>query len=173
MSKYDTYQTRVGRAGGGTVQFIGDDGYFDLGDVRAGADGTQFTGRQLQLDLLSRMTRTSITLTSAPMAVSVLSPAYGVFTITASVTYNSASLVLPVASKGARVLLHAQGVQSDLPLLNGGNSIVGIIGTDLSRIDIVNGSANSAYVELACFEDGVWAVVELKNRTGIVEQASA
>ena len=173
MARYDSYQATAGRGQGGTTLFITSGGFFDVGDVAGGANGTQVDGRTLQLALLSPMTKTSVVLTSAPMAVSVISPAYGYIFITQSVTYNSASLKLPTASTGATLYLVCAGVQSTLQIVASGMSLAGIRNSDLSRIDIVNGSANSAWVELNCFTDGEWSVVSYSNRTGIVEQASS
>lgn len=173
MARYDTYQAAVGRGQGGTTLFITSGGFFDVGDVAGGADGTQIDGRKLQLVLLSPVTKTSIVITSAPMTVSVISPEYGYIFITASVTYNSASLKLPAASAGAMLLINAAGVQSDMQIVASGVSLVGIRNSDLSRLSFTNASANSAWVQLNCFTDGEWAVVCYSNRTGVGESPSS
>jgi hypothetical protein len=169
MSRYDTHQAAVGRGQGGTTLFVTAGGFFDVGDVAGGANGTQIDGRKLQLQMLSPAVKTSVVVLSATVGVSVISPAYGYIFITADSAWPSASLYLPTASAGAILFINAAGVQSDMQIVASGVSLVGIRNSNLSRLSFTNASVNSAWVQLNCFTDGEWSVVRYSNRTGVGE----
>lgn len=165
MGRYDKYEAGVGRAQGGNVQYIRNTAYFDVGDVRGGDNGTQVTGRNIQLDILSRGTQTFLTLsTNSVLAVySTITPAYGYVHFEQAAGTGGCSIALPGASTGAAIVLNFKGIQSNLQVKASGVSLVGFRGSDLSRLSVVNGSATSQVVKLVCFTDDCWSVVDYAN----------
>ena len=168
MSLYDKYQARVGRAQGGTRQFITAEGYFNLGDVRGGADGSDISGAVLQYALLSPVTRTSFTMASAIQTVSIIPIKYGLVTM----IYPSAttSIKLPSAEPGATLLLNLSGVATNLSILAGNASVVAGAGK-VSCIYTTSVASVAAWVELRCFTQGEWAVARISSPTSIALQA--
>jgi hypothetical protein len=175
MSLFDKFQARAGRDQGANRLFVADGGYFNAGDVKGGANGVDIAGRAIMLGLLSPMTRTSITITSAPMAVSAIPIQYGNINIYCSTTYSTASLMLPAASQGAVLEFACLGIGASSFQLRASlaMSLAGIRGSDLSRITITGGSTLSGFLKLACFADGCWSVVFYNNSAVVVENASS
>jgi len=173
MGLFDKFQALVGRDQGASRLFVRIGGFFNVGD-EATADGTDITGLQLKNMLLGQLTRTTYAIASATLAVSVMTPKYGLFLFSAAAGVSTCSIKLPSAEPGAVLQLNLGAIQSDFQILAGNSpSIAGIRGSDLSRINIVNGSVNSAYLELGCYTQGEWQVVRTSNRTGVIERPSS
>lgn len=173
MGLFDKHQALVGRGQGASRLFVRIGGFFNVGD-EASADGTDITGLQLKNTLLAQLTRTTYAIVSAALATSVMTPKYGLFLFSAGAGISTCSIKLPSAEPGALLMLNLGAIQSDFQILAGDSpSIAGIRGSDLSRINIVNGSVNSAFLELCCYTQGEWQVARTSNRTGVVEQPSS
>ena len=177
MALFDTFQAQVGRDQGATRQFITSTGYFNVGDVAGGADGTDITGLQLQTILLTPFTRTSVTLsTNSVLAVNSVIPAsFGYVAIVQGANPSTCSLRLPSAKVYHRLFIDFRNWQSDISVLPGNATslVFGNTLSDLSCIMMVNGSVNSAWVELTCFTDGQWAITNQSNRTGVAGQVAS
>ncbi len=176
MGRYDSYQAEVGRAQGSSVLFITSAGFFDVGDVDNGANGDRISGAVLRLQLLSPITRTSVMLsTNSVLAVnSTLLIKYGYVALRATGNPSTCSLRMPSAEVGATLFLDMRAWQSDISILPGNASLAfGDTLSDLSCIMIVNGSVNSAWLELKCFTAGEWAIANQSNRTGVSGQVSS
>lgn len=169
MGLFDKFQALVGRDLGASRLFIRIGGFFNVGD-EASANGTDITGLQMKNMMLSPVTRTTYAIISAALATSVMTPKYGLFLFSAAAGISTCSIKLPSAEPGANLLMNLGAIQSDFQILAGnGPSLVGIRGSELSRINIVNGSVNSALLELRCFTQGEWQVARTSNRTGVAE----
>jgi hypothetical protein len=168
MSLRDTQQPKVGKEQGGERFFCKEAGYMNFNDQ-------DFTGAKMRLMLLSLNTRTTQTLsTNSKLAVSVLTAKYGYAPILQTTAASTAAANLPSAEVGARLHLDFRAWQSDMSILPGNASLAfGHTLSDLSCIMIVNGSANSAWVQLDCFVDGRWTITNQSNRTGVSGQVSS
>lgn len=174
MGLFDKFQALVGRDQGASRFFIRVGGFFNVGDVPGGANGTDVTGLQFKNIMLSPVTRTRYDINSAALAVSVMAPGYGLCLFSAAAGVSTCSIKLPSATPGATLLINVGGVQSDLLFLAGnGPSLISIRGSDLSSFKAVNGSANAGYALLNCYTQGEWQVAQITSRAAIVEQASA
>lgn len=173
MGLFDKFQALVGRDQGASRLFIRIGGFFNVGDS-ASANGTDITGLQLKNILLTNVTRTIYNIISTPIAASVITPKYGLFLFSAAAGISAFSLNLPSAEPGAVLLINAGAIQSDMQFLAGnGPSLTGIRGSDLSRINITNGSVNSAFFELICYTQGEWQVAYTSSRVGVTEGPSS
>jgi hypothetical protein len=156
MSRYDSHQGSVGRAQGASVLFIKSDGYFDVGDVAGGADGTQILGSQLQLQLLSPVTRTSFTMASAIQTVSVIPVGYG----TVEIWYPSAttSVKLPAANVGATLIIKfgTGAVASLVSILAATSASIAVGYSDCSMINASINGASGLWLELVCVTANEW-----------------
>lgn len=168
MSQFDTFQARVGRDQRATRLFVAATGFFNVGDIIGGANGSDFTGAELQRLLLSPLTRTSFTMASAIQTVSVIPATYGIV----DVYYPSAttSVKLPAANRGATLLVRfgTGAVASQVSILPGSNAagsvqslIVG--NSDLSMILASINGASGAFLELTCMTDNEWAVTRCSS----------
>lgn len=177
MALFDTFQARVGRDQGATRMFIAETGYFNVGDKLGSTDGTDITGAQLQAMLMGPLTRTSCPLsTNSVLAVNSVIPAsYGYVAIVQGANPSTCSLRLPSAKLYHRLFIDFRHWQSDISVLvgNAASLVLGNTLSDMSCIMMVNGSVNSAWVELTCFTDGQWAVTNMSDRTGVSPQASS
>jgi len=177
MALFDKFQARVGRDQGAARLFVASDGYFNVGDVSGGTDGTDITGAALKLALLSPMTRASVTLSVGAAALTVNSTILAKYGYTAYLHAGGASTVsikLPSAELGAVLFMDFRAWQSDMSILSGNASMVlGQTLSSLSCIMMVNGSVNSAWLKLTCFTAGQWAVTEQSNRTGVTCQLAS
>ena len=173
MGRFDRFDAEVGRDQGATRLFVTTDGFFNVGDVQGGANGTDITGSQLRNIFLTDLTRYNINNSAGVLSVIQIPTLYGYVYFSCTTAASQASANLPSAEKGATLILWFKGVQSNLSLLKGNAiSIEGIRGSDLSCFNVINGSVNSAFVELICFTQGCWSVAFYSNGVGIVEQPS-
>ena len=163
-----TYQPKVYKSSGGDRLNVKSDGYVNFEDQ-------DFTGAKMRLLLLSLNTRTAQTLsTNSKLAVSVLTAKYGYVPILQTTAASTVSLKLPSAEVGARLHLDLRAWQSDISILPGNASLAfGHTLSDLSCIMIVNGSVNSAWVQLDCFVDGRWTITNQSTRVGVSGQVSS
>ena len=176
MGLFNKFQALVGRDQGASRLFVRAAGFFNVGDS-ATVDGTDITGAVLKYALLSPVTKTSIVLSVGAAALTVNStiPAtYGVVAINHAGAASTVSLKLPSANVGATLFLNMRAWQSDISILPGNASIaMGPTLSDCSCILVVNGSVNSAWLELKCVNSGEWFVANHSNRTGVQVQASS
>ena len=163
-----TVQPKVYKSAGGDRLNIKSDGYLNFNDQ-------DFTGAVLRLNGLSLNTRNSVTLsTDSKLAVSVITVKYGYTAIRQTTAASTCSLKLPSAEAGARLFIDLRMWQSDISVLPGNASLAaGASLSDLSCLMIVNGSVNSAWVQLDCFTAGEWTITNQSNRTGVAGQASS
>lgn len=173
MSLFDTYIGRVGRQLGTNRLFIAATGFFNVGDVSGGADGTDISGMTLKMGLLSPVTRTSFTMASAIQTVSVIPTGYGLVDI----YYPSAttSVKLPAALPGAVLILRfgVGAVASNVSFLLGSNSagsaqslMYGVSGLSVI-VASFNGGASGATLKLICETANLWQVAECNSWNGI------
>lgn len=163
-----TIQPKVHKSAGGDRLNVKSDGYVNFEDQ-------DFTGAKMRLLLLSLNTRTAQTLsTDSKLAVSVLTAKYGYAPILQTTAASTASVKLPSAAVGARLHIDLRAWQSDLSIL-AGNASLAFAHTlsDLSCIMVVNGSINSAWVQLDCFVDGRWTITNQSGRVGVAGQVSS
>jgi len=172
MSLFDKFNARVGRDKGAARLFVASDGYFNLGDVAGGTDGSDVTGAALNLAWLSPRTRTSFTLASAIQTVSIIPVKYGYVMM----NYPSlmTSVKLPSAELGATLYLDLTSVLSRMSILAGNASLV--LGRTLSEISCIAISTNSAtgsvnaWIQFTCFEAGTWAITNQGGRAVVEPQ---
>ena len=168
MSLRDTQQPNVGKEQGGDRFFCKSAGYMNFNDQ-------DFTGAEMRLNLLSRMNRTAMTLsTDSKLAVSVITVKYGYVALLQTTAASTCSLKLPSAEKGAQLHIDMRAWQSDISIMSGAASLVfGHTLSSLSCVMIVNGSVNSAWLQLTCFQDGQWCITNQSHRTGVSGQVSS
>ena len=166
MSLRDTQQPNVGKEQGGDRFFCKSAGYMNFNDQ-------DFTGAEMRLNLLSRMNRTAMTLsTDSKLAVSVITVKYGYVALLQTTAASTCSLKLPSAEKGAQLHIDMRVWQSDISIL-AGNAVSLVNGNTLSSLScimLVNGSVNSAWVQLTCFTDGQWCITNQSTRVGVQAQ---
>ena len=172
MALLDKYQSKVGIEQGAIRDFCKAGGFFNAGHNSDTDQGIDFTGRQMMNMMATWVTKTNINNSAGVLSV-ITMPRYGYVFYSCTTAASQASANFPSAEAGAGLVLIFKGVQSNLSLLKGNAvSIEGIRGSDLSAVNIINGSVQSAYIELICFKDGVWSVAFYANAVGVVELPS-
>jgi hypothetical protein len=161
MSQFDSFQALVGRDQGATRLYVTAAGFFNVGDVVNGANGTDIAGSTLQRLLLSPATRTSFTMASAIQTVSVIPIGYGLVDI----YYPSAttSVKLPAANLGATLMIRfgLGAVASQVSILAATSASLAYGYSDCSVLMAsFNGGASGAYVRLVCNTANEWAVAD-------------
>ena len=160
MSLFDKYISRVGRQLGANRLWVAATGYFNVGDVSGGADGTDITGAQLKLTLLSPATRTSYTVSaSTTQAVSVIPIGYGLVNVYGAGAYSRTSVKLPAAAPGATLLL-AFPVGLNPSAISIGIGTSASIAWGYSDISCVHLSTNvsGVWIEFECVTANEWQV---------------
>jgi hypothetical protein len=143
---------------------------------------TDFTGAQLRDSLLSPMTVTEYNSTAAlstNLNVSVLSPAYGYCVFSVAAGISTASIKLPSGNRGAFLELVLSQITSNaaisvLASTGGGTtgvSLVTLLGSALSSLELTGSTPVDGRVVLACTADDTWAVV--KSSANVTERAAA
>ena len=163
MSLFDTYIGRVGRQLGTNRLFVAATGFFNVGDVSGGADGTDITGAQLKYMLISPMTRTSVTMSAAStQTISVIAASCGLVHLYAIGAAGSASTTtsvkLPVANLGATLLLNFVATHSQVSILAGTSASLAIGTSDLSCILITGSGVSGIWLEFMCITANEWQV---------------
>lgn len=171
MGLFDRFNANVGRDVGANRLFVTTDGFFNVGDIDGGANGTDIDGAKLRRILLSPYTKLSYTLASAIQTVSVIPNSYGMVTM----VYPSAttSCKLPVANPGAMLLLNfylvASGQISIYPGSNAAGSVQSMVYglSDLSCIAYSGILISNTWLELICAVANEWAVASYSSATNI------
>jgi len=166
----ETYQVGIGIEQGAQKLFVGEEAELKFFDE-------EFSGKRLKHMIMSMGTLTNYISETSVLAASVFSPEYGYAMLSLAAGCSKASIKLPSAQVGARLVINLQNVESGaaisiLAASAGGNaSLTGIDGTDLSAL-AVDASNKDGIVTLVAIDEDSWAVVE--NAGGVVtEQASA
>jgi hypothetical protein len=172
MALFDRFQALVGRDQGAARFFIRIGGFFNVGDVPGGANGTDVTGLQFKNIMLSPVTRTSFTMASAIQTVSVIPIGYG----KVDIYYPSAttSVKLPVANPGATLLLNFPvPVASTISVLAGTSASIACGYSDCSMILLSMNGISGAWVQLQCMTANEWQVALTPNVLQVVAQRSS
>lgn len=167
MGDFDTYvNSKVGREQGADRFFCKEDGVMNFNDQ-------DFTGSRLRVMLLSLDTVTTYIQADSVLATSLISPAYGYALFSLATTASLASVLVPGAIAGARLVLNFAGLVGDgnmslLAASGGGSaSVTGLRGSDISSFEI----GVSGLIKMICETAGLWQVVEFDGT--VVENASA
>ena len=161
MAKADsTYQnTKVQIPQGADRLSIDSDGLFDF-------FGSTITGQILFNVLYSRSIR-QVILNSAGVLSTVNLPAdtgYVIFSI-ADAASNASAWLTSGAKQGQRMTLMTRGAGStgSVRISTSGVTIKGLLSGDVSTISLHTSAGSHAMVELVCFTDGEWAVVDFRG----------
>jgi len=159
----ETYQAKVGREQGGNRFFVKEDGYLNFFNQ-------DFSGENLRLLLLSPQTVTNYISSVSVLAASVISPAYGYALFSLAAGCSKASIRLPLAVKGATLVLNFSGLISNAfvsLIASTGVSVTGLFGSNLSCFVL----SRAALLKMVCADTGCWSVVE--SNANVTEQALA
>lgn len=173
MGLFDRFQARVGRDQGAARLYVAATGFFNVGDIMGGANGSDLNGVSLKAILLGGVTRTSFTMASAIQTVSVLPIGYGLIDI----YYPSAttSVKLPVALPGQMLVIRfgVGAVASQVSFLLGSNSagsaqslMYGVSGLSTVQASF-NGGASNIYCKLFCQTANLWEVADCNSWNSI------
>lgn len=169
----NTYQEKVGLEQGGDRFYMKEDGEFKFYD-------TDFTGGNLRNFLKALYTKTIIINSAGVVSANggsappVLPSNHGLIILSVGEAASNASARLASGKVGEVLTIITRGRGSTASvkiMLSGGGgfsgvSVVGIMGSVLSSIDMNTSAASQGYVKLQCFTAGTWEVVDL-NYTAV------
>lgn len=167
---YEDYQT-LGAMEQGGARFIAKDSFnFYLSDTDIDADRIKLI--LLSLTTFNKWGKSGNTTFSG---ASIISPAYGYHMYSASTGISKASLTLPVAEKGAILVLDFSNCVGDANVSifadsGGGLANVSLVDYNSTKLSSLEISA-AGRIEMMCQTDGIWTITY--SSASVTERANA
>ncbi len=144
--------------------FCDNDGFFNFDD------GNDVAGEQLKVQLYDTIQKTTITASATRLSILNLPESVGllILSLTSNLAQGSFWLTSCVQGRNVIIKLHPGSCASGSVVIStSGCSIVGLGGSDVSVIHLINSANSTALIELRAYQDNEWTVINLNTALNV------